>query len=78
MFLMAAKLAKLPMPPPYLQPGDHQFQDGTNFASAGAGILVDTDVGTVCDPLFSASNPNWIKVKALLLLVAVTPAKHFI
>jgi hypothetical protein len=44
----AAQLAKLPMPPPYLQPIEHQFTDGANFASGGAGVLVQTSPGTVC------------------------------
>ncbi|PRQ51488.1 putative carboxylesterase [Rosa chinensis] len=40
-----AKYAKLPMLPPYLQPGPHDFTDGCNFASAGAGVLVQTNPG---------------------------------
>ncbi|KAK9923820.1 hypothetical protein M0R45_032220 [Rubus argutus] len=39
--------AKLPIIPPYLQPGPHNFTDGTNFASADAGILVETNPGTI-------------------------------
>ncbi|KAK3013030.1 hypothetical protein RJ639_008231, partial [Escallonia herrerae] len=39
--------AKLPPIPPYLQPGNDQFANGTNFASAGAGALVDTSPGWV-------------------------------
>jgi hypothetical protein len=35
----AAQLTKLPMLPPYLQPSEHQFTNGANFASAGAGVL---------------------------------------
>lgn len=39
---VAAKYAKLPILPPYLQPaGPHDFTDGCNFASGGAGILVE-------------------------------------
>ncbi|KAL6134695.1 hypothetical protein ACLB2K_066923 [Fragaria x ananassa] len=37
-----AKYAKLPMIPPYLQPGPHDYTVGCNFASAGAGVLVET------------------------------------
>ncbi|KAH9619330.1 hypothetical protein KSS87_021880 [Heliosperma pusillum] len=37
-----AKLAHLPLIPPYLQPGLHQFSHGVNFASAGGGALVET------------------------------------
>ncbi|KAL5822282.1 hypothetical protein ACOSQ4_020182 [Xanthoceras sorbifolium] len=33
--------------PPYLQPGTHRFTDGANFASAGAGVLVETHPGTI-------------------------------
>ncbi|XP_050383856.1 GDSL esterase/lipase 1-like isoform X5 [Argentina anserina] len=41
-----AQFANLPLPPPYLEPGSHQFSDGTNFASAGAGVLPETQPGT--------------------------------
>ena len=40
-----AKFANLPMLPPYLQPGPHDFTDGSNFASAGAGVLTTTNPG---------------------------------
>ncbi|XP_037492979.1 GDSL esterase/lipase 1 [Jatropha curcas] len=40
-----AEYLKLPLIPPYLQPGNHQFTDGTNFASGGAGALVETHQG---------------------------------
>ncbi|KAK3002346.1 hypothetical protein RJ639_021361, partial [Escallonia herrerae] len=39
--------AKLPLVPPYLQPGNHQFGYGANFASAGAGVLDETLPGLV-------------------------------
>uniref|UniRef100_A0A5B6Z2C5 Putative GDSL esterase/lipase 1-like n=1 Tax=Davidia involucrata TaxID=16924 RepID=A0A5B6Z2C5_DAVIN len=42
-----ALFAKLPILPPYLQPGEHNFTDGTNFASAGAGVLDATHPGTI-------------------------------
>ncbi|PRQ51677.1 putative SGNH hydrolase-type esterase domain-containing protein [Rosa chinensis] len=45
------QFAKLPIIPPYLQPGPHNFTDGTNFASADAGILPETNPGTVSLPL---------------------------
>lgn len=45
--LVAAQFANLPIIPPYLQPGSHQFTDGANFASAGAGVLDATHPGTV-------------------------------
>ncbi|KAM5579519.1 hypothetical protein ABKV19_009347 [Rosa sericea] len=38
-----AKFAKLRMLSPYLQPGQHDFIDGSNFASAGAGVLETSD-----------------------------------
>ncbi|PRQ51719.1 putative carboxylesterase [Rosa chinensis] len=44
-----AEYAKLPIIPPYLQPGNHQFTYGANFASAGAGALVETSQGLVID-----------------------------
>ncbi|KAL7162785.1 hypothetical protein ACSBR2_043129 [Camellia fascicularis] len=36
-----ALFAKLPMLGPYLEPGEHNFTDGINFASAGSGVLGD-------------------------------------
>ncbi|KAK2970479.1 hypothetical protein RJ640_023662 [Escallonia rubra] len=42
-----AEYAKLPLIPPYLQPGNHQFGYGANFASAGAGALDETHPGRV-------------------------------
>ncbi|XP_060669777.1 GDSL esterase/lipase 3-like, partial [Ziziphus jujuba] len=45
-----AERAKLPLIPPYLQPGiDHQLTYGVNFASAGAGALLETRQGLVID-----------------------------
>ncbi|KAJ0007970.1 hypothetical protein Pint_29322 [Pistacia integerrima] len=44
---LIAQFANLPILPPYLQPGAHQFTDGTNFASAGAGVLDATHPGTI-------------------------------
>nr|XP_048329677.1 GDSL esterase/lipase 1-like isoform X3 [Ziziphus jujuba var. spinosa] len=45
-----AEYAKLPLIPPYLQPGiDHQLTNGVNFASSGAGALVETRQGLVID-----------------------------
>lgn len=32
----------------FLYPGYHQYIDGSNFASAGAGALVETNQGLVC------------------------------
>ncbi|KAA8541590.1 hypothetical protein F0562_022742 [Nyssa sinensis] len=44
-----AEYAKLPLIPPYKQPANHQFINGVNFASAGAGVLVETHKGMVID-----------------------------
>ncbi|KAJ9179461.1 hypothetical protein P3X46_011248 [Hevea brasiliensis] len=44
-----AEWLKLPLLPPYLQPGNHDYVYGVNFASAGAGALVETRHGTVID-----------------------------
>ncbi|KAB1218298.1 GDSL esterase/lipase 1 [Morella rubra] len=44
-----AEYAKLPLIPPYLHPGYHRYTDGANFASAGAGALVETRQGLVID-----------------------------
>ncbi|KAJ0008207.1 hypothetical protein Pint_29415 [Pistacia integerrima] len=53
---LIAQFANLPILPPYLQPGDHQFTDGANFASAGAGVLDNTRPGSVCNFVFSNLN----------------------
>ncbi|PNS96565.2 hypothetical protein POPTR_017G134350v4 [Populus trichocarpa] len=42
-----AEFAKLPLIPPYLQPGNHQFTNGVNFASGGAGALVENNQGPI-------------------------------
>uniref|UniRef100_A0A7N2LL89 Uncharacterized protein n=1 Tax=Quercus lobata TaxID=97700 RepID=A0A7N2LL89_QUELO len=39
------EFAKLPFITPLLYPGYHQYTDGTNFASAGAGALAETNQG---------------------------------
>ncbi|KAF3963612.1 hypothetical protein CMV_012019 [Castanea mollissima] len=39
----------MPFITPLLYPGFHQYTDGTNFASAGAGALVETNQGLVID-----------------------------
>ncbi|KAI8569469.1 hypothetical protein RHMOL_Rhmol02G0281900 [Rhododendron molle] len=45
-----AEYAKLPLLRPYKQPGNyHQFSNGVNFASAGAGALAETHQGMVID-----------------------------
>ncbi|KAF5732090.1 GDSL esterase/lipase 5 [Tripterygium wilfordii] len=41
-----AQYANLPLIPPYLQPGLDQYHSGVNFASAGAGALVETFRGS--------------------------------
>ncbi|XP_059643682.1 GDSL esterase/lipase 5-like [Cornus florida] len=42
-----AKQAELPLIPPFLQPGVRRYNAGVNFASAGAGALVETFQGAV-------------------------------
>lgn len=42
-----AEFFNLPLWKAYLQPGQHNFSNGANFASGGAGVLSDTHVGTV-------------------------------
>jgi len=44
---IVAEYAKLPLIPPFLQPGNYQYYHGVNFASAGAGALVETFQGAV-------------------------------
>ncbi|KAK3043166.1 hypothetical protein RJ639_001599 [Escallonia herrerae] len=44
---VAAEYAKLSLIPPYLQPGNHQFGYGINFAAGGAGALDETYPGVV-------------------------------
>ncbi|KAK6282283.1 PREDICTED: GDSL esterase/lipase 5 [Theobroma cacao] len=44
-----AEYAGLPLIPAYLQPGDRKFIHGVNFASGGAGALVETNQGFVID-----------------------------
>ncbi|TYI25462.1 hypothetical protein ES332_A05G051600v1 [Gossypium tomentosum] len=41
--------AGIPIIPPYLQPGKRKFTDGVNFASGGAGALVESHQGFVVD-----------------------------
>ncbi|KAB1218296.1 GDSL esterase/lipase 1 [Morella rubra] len=48
-----AEYAKLPSIPPYLHPGYHRYTDGANFASAGAGALVETRQGLMSTSLLS-------------------------
>ncbi|XVE93116.1 hypothetical protein REPUB_Repub01dG0162500 [Reevesia pubescens] len=40
-----AQFAGLPIIPTYLEPGNHKFTDGVNFASGGAGALVESHRG---------------------------------
>ncbi|CAM8993781.1 unnamed protein product [Rhodiola kirilowii] len=42
-----AQFARLPILAPYLQPGTKNLTLGTNFASAGAGVLSETHPGTI-------------------------------
>ncbi|KAG5227332.1 GDSL esterase/lipase [Salix suchowensis] len=51
-----AEFAKLPLIPLYLKPGNHQFTNGMNFASGGAGALAGTNQGLVLDLQTQLSN----------------------
>ncbi|TQE08704.1 hypothetical protein C1H46_005688 [Malus baccata] len=44
-----AQYAKLPIIPAYLQPGLNNYTNGVNFASGGAGALVESHQGFVID-----------------------------
>ncbi|KAK9923843.1 hypothetical protein M0R45_032241 [Rubus argutus] len=44
-----AQYAHLPLIPPFLQPGFRHYSSGANFASSGAGALVETFQGSVID-----------------------------
>ncbi|XP_062119603.1 GDSL esterase/lipase 1-like [Humulus lupulus] len=44
-----AECAKLPLIPPYLYPGNHEYKYGVNFASGGSGALTETRQGFVID-----------------------------
>ncbi|KAG5021623.1 hypothetical protein AAZX31_07G042400 [Glycine max] len=59
-----AEYANLPLVPPYLQPGNSNYYGGVNFASSGAGALVETFEGSVIP--FKTQARNYKKVAALL------------
>ncbi|KAF7843665.1 GDSL esterase/lipase 5 [Senna tora] len=42
-----AEYANLPLIPPFLEPGNSNYRNGVNFASSGAGALVETFHGSV-------------------------------
>ncbi|KAM6585444.1 hypothetical protein CsatB_012446 [Cannabis sativa] len=44
-----AEFAKLPLIPPYLHPGNHEFRYGVNFASAGSGAMPEINQGMTID-----------------------------
>ena len=44
----ATEYAGLPLIPAYLEPWNNEFTHGANFASAGAGALIETFAGFVC------------------------------
>lgn len=51
-----SEFAKLPFIPLYLLPGNKQFTNGVNFASGGAGALVETNQGLIMDLKTQLSN----------------------
>ncbi|KAK7259076.1 hypothetical protein RIF29_24672 [Crotalaria pallida] len=59
-----AEHANLPLIPPFLQPGEIEYYNGVNFASGGAGALVETFQGSVI-PLETQAR-NFKKVAARL------------
>ncbi|KAK7275519.1 hypothetical protein RIF29_16638 [Crotalaria pallida] len=61
-----AEYAKMSFIPPYLQPGYHQYTDGANFASAGAGALIETNRGMVID--LKSQLKHFIEVEKLVKL----------
>ena len=48
---IVGEYAKLPLIPPYLKPGVRNYEYGVNFASGGAGALVQSHQGFVSDDL---------------------------
>ncbi|KAK7294514.1 hypothetical protein RJT34_17403 [Clitoria ternatea] len=62
-----AQYANLPLVPPFLQPGYTQYYVGANFASAGAGALVETFQGSVIPLKTQARNfkrvAKWMRHK---------------
>ncbi|QCE02339.1 zeta-carotene desaturase [Vigna unguiculata] len=59
-----AEYANLALVPPFLQPGNNQYSGGVNFASGGAGALVETFEGSVI-PLKTQAR-NYKKVAGIL------------
>ncbi|XP_074299998.1 GDSL esterase/lipase 5-like [Silene latifolia] len=59
-----AENANLPLIPPFLQPGNPDFSNGVNFASAGAGALVQTFQGKVIN--LHTQLRNFKKVEVML------------
>ncbi|KAK6914634.1 GDSL lipase/esterase [Dillenia turbinata] len=59
-----AEYANLPLIPPVLQPGKSNFYYGANFASAGAGALVETFQGAVIN--LKTQLKYFMKIKARL------------
>ncbi|CAL5371246.1 unnamed protein product [Camellia sinensis] len=61
-----AEYAKLPLIPPYMQlTNNHQFTNGVNFASGGAGAVVETFKGLVID--LKTQVANFKKVEKSLM-----------
>ncbi|RDX84131.1 GDSL esterase/lipase 5 [Mucuna pruriens] len=59
-----AEYANLPLVAPFLQPGNSQYYGGVNFASGGAGALVETFEGSVIP--FKTQARNFKKVTVSL------------
>ncbi|GJV50857.1 GDSL esterase/lipase 1-like protein [Tanacetum coccineum] len=70
--LFEAEYAGLPLIPAYLEPRNNEFTYGANFASAGAGALIETRAGFVCiHPLALITPPDLSSIMGALVFVAV-------
>ncbi|KAJ0007785.1 hypothetical protein Pint_29354 [Pistacia integerrima] len=58
-----AMYSNLPLWEPYLQPGSHNFSNGANFASGGAGVLEESNP----DRLYSQKQLSYFKEVTNLL-----------
>ncbi|GMN36773.1 hypothetical protein TIFTF001_006288 [Ficus carica] len=74
-----AEYANLPLISPFLQPGFRHYNDGVNFASSGAGALVETFQGSVIDLKTQLRNykkvEGWLRHKVGSVGAEVTLSK---
>ncbi|KAK3043169.1 hypothetical protein RJ639_001602 [Escallonia herrerae] len=57
---VAAEYAKLPLIPPYLQPGNYQFGYGLNFAAGGAVNIGTNDYGSLVN--YGGSRDEYVEM----------------